>query len=68
MDVNIVVSNEPALGKDGGQNELDGALGNAAGAVKSWPPPRPVQCGVPSLRVKTYLPSAPAVARLSMSG
>ena len=30
-------SNEPALGKDGGQNELDGALNKAAGAVKSWP-------------------------------
>jgi CubicO group peptidase (beta-lactamase class C family) len=37
MDVNIVVSTEPALGKDGGQNELDGALNRAAGAVKSWP-------------------------------
>jgi CubicO group peptidase (beta-lactamase class C family) len=37
MDVNVVVSTEPALGEDGGQNELDGALSRAAGAVKSWP-------------------------------
>ena len=36
-DVNIVVSNEPALGEGSGQNELDGALSRAAGAVKSWP-------------------------------
>ncbi|MEA2816269.1 MAG: hypothetical protein QOI93_3966 [Rhodospirillaceae bacterium] len=37
MDVNIVVSTEPALGEDDMQNELDGALGRAAGAVKRWP-------------------------------
>ena len=37
LDVNIVVHTEPALGKGGGQNQLDGALGNAASTVKSWP-------------------------------
>jgi CubicO group peptidase (beta-lactamase class C family) len=37
MDVNIVVSNEPVLAEGKGQNELDGALNRAAGAVKSWP-------------------------------
>ncbi|MGZ5903619.1 MAG: serine hydrolase domain-containing protein [Reyranella sp.] len=37
VDVNIVLSNEPALGEGNGQNELDGALSRAAGAVKSWP-------------------------------
>jgi hypothetical protein len=37
VDVNIVVSNEPALGEGSGQNELDGALSRAAGAVKNWP-------------------------------
>jgi hypothetical protein len=35
--VNLVVSSEPALGEDDRQNELDGALGRAAGAVKRWP-------------------------------
>jgi hypothetical protein len=32
-----VVSNEPVLAEGKGQNELDGALNRAAGAVKSWP-------------------------------
>ena len=37
IDVNIVVYTEPALGEGRGQGELDRTLGDAAGAVKSWP-------------------------------
>ena len=37
IDVNVVVHTEPALGKGGGHNQLDGTLASAASAVKSWP-------------------------------
>jgi CubicO group peptidase (beta-lactamase class C family) len=37
LDVNVVVHAEPGLDEGQGQNELDGALGDAASTVKSWP-------------------------------